>query len=189
MPPGWLAAWQPDQTPPVPADEIAADVARLDAALVPADPRTLAVHAERALSLFPKPDNWATSSGVYFDALADIPEDLIRVAFERVARNCTWWPRPAEVRAQIAAELSERRVAVRRLKVAAAMLRRDAEAAERNRRHRAAMAAAPQRQDRDIAVPVKRLQDLPPCADEIVVTPEEAAAKAAQWAEDLRRSA
>lgn len=156
---------------------------------MPVDRRALAVIATQVLVLFPLPENWEQQSVAWYGALADIPEDLIRVAFERVARNCRFWPRPAEVREQIAAELSERRVAVRRLRVAAAMLRRDAAFAERARASRKAMAAEPMRQDRAFVPPVKRLQDLPPCPEEIEVTPEEAAAKAAEWAAELRRTA
>lgn len=192
QPPSWLAAWQADQTPPATADEIAADVARIEAALVPVSAEALLVLADGTLALFPIPDNWEDQAQAWYAALADIPEDLIRLAFERVARNCRFWPRPAEVREQIAGELFERRLAVRRLKAAAATLKRDAEAEERNRRHRAAMKAAPIPHDQAFVPPaMKRLQDLEPTPDEVVVSPEDAAAKVAEWEATLagRRTA
>lgn len=192
QPPSWLTTWQADQTPLATADEIADDIAKLEAALVPVDRKALLVLATQTLVLFPLPDNWEQQSVAYYSALADIPEDLIRLAFERVARNCRFWPRPAEVREQIAGELFERRLAVRRLKAAAATLKRDAEAEERNRRHRAAMKAAPARQDGEFTPPaMKRLQDLEPTPDEVVVSPEDAAAKVAEWEATLagRRTA
>lgn len=156
---------------------------------MPVDRRALVVVAEQTLALFPMPDNWAEQAAAWYSALADIPEDLIRVAFERVARNCRFWPRPAEVREQIAAELSERRVAVRRLKVAAAMLRRDAAFAERARASRKAMTADPIGQERAFVPPVKRHQDLQPCPEEIEVTPAEAEARVAEWKAELARTA
>jgi len=182
QPPSWLEAWQADQTPPAAVDEIAADIARLEAALVPANSEALLVLADRTLALFPIPDNWEDQAQAWYAAISDIPEDLIRLAFERVARNCRFWPRPAEVREQVASELFERRLSVRRLKAAAATLKRDAEAEERNQRRRAAMKAAPVPYDPTFTPSaIKRLQDLEPTADEIIVSPEDAAARVAEW--------
>ena len=187
QPPSWLAAWQPDQTPPATVDQIAADVDRLDAALAPTGPEALLVLSDRTLSLFPMPDNWEDQAQAWYAALADIPEDLIRVAFERVARNCRFWPRPAEVREQISVELMERRVAARRLKVALAKAKREVADEERWLRQGAAMNAPPVSERRPITVRVNKLTDLPD--DSIEVSPADAAARVAEWEAALGRTA
>ena len=157
QPPSWLAAWQPDQTPLATVDQIAADVDRLDAALAPTGPEALLVLSDRTLSLFPMPDNWEDQAQAWYAALADIPEDLIRVAFERVASNCRFWPRPAEVREQISVELMERRVAARRLKVALAKAKREVADEERRLRQGAAMNAPPVSDRHPITVRVNKI--------------------------------
>lgn len=61
------------------------------------------------------PDNWEQVAPVYVETLADIPDDLIAEAFNRVLRECKFWPRPAEIREMVAPDLSRRRTAVSRL--------------------------------------------------------------------------
>jgi hypothetical protein len=186
-PPSWLTTWEPDQIPPATVDQIAAEVERHTAALVPVDRRTLLVVADPVLALFPMPDNWEDQAQAWYAALYDIPEDLIRSAFERVARNCRFWPRPAEVRAQIAQELMERKVAANRLRVALTKAKREVEDEARRKRRAAEIAAAPV-SHRDLpATRMPKLTDLP--VDELVVTPEEAAAKVAEWGDALGRTA
>jgi hypothetical protein len=184
LPPGWLAKWQPDQVPPVPADEIAASLRVLESALAPVEPMALATYAERALSIFPKPDNWATQCAVYFSALSDLPDDLARMAFARVVANCRFWPRPAEVREQVASELRERRVAVNQLALAKRMAQRMADSEARRKRDAAPLSSMPVTQPW-----VNRITDLPKAPEEIVVTPEDAAARVAEWTAELARTA
>lgn len=186
-PPSWLATWEPDQVPPATVDSIAAEVARHVAALVSVDPKALVVLATEKLVLFPIPENWKQQAPAWYGALADIPEDLIRIAFDRVARNCKFWPRPAEVRAQIAQELADRRVAANRLKVALSKAKREVLDEERRKRRAAELNAAPVSHRQPIVPRMPSLKDLP--ADAVEVTPADAAARIAEWQEALERTA
>jgi hypothetical protein len=186
-PPSWLATWEADQVPPATVDEIAAQVERHTQALVPVDPRALVVLATEKLVLYPLPENWKQQAPAWYGALADIPEDLIRTAFDRVAKNCKFWPRPAEVRAQIGQELMQRRVAANRLKAALGKAQREILDEARRKRRADEINAAPV-PHRNLPPPrLPSLKDLP--ADPVEVTPADAAAKLAEWGDALGRTA
>jgi len=151
------------------------------------DPKALVVLATEKLVLFPIPDNWQQQAPAWYGALADIPEDLIRVAFERVARNCKFWPRPAEVRAQIGQELADRRVAANRLKLALGKAQREILDEARRKRRASEINAAPV-SHRNLPTPrLPKLTDLP--ADPVEVSPADAAARVAEWEAALGRTA
>ena len=90
-------------------------------ALLPAGPDTIN-RAVAFLSALPAPA-MATADGkmalqLYRVGLKDIPRDLLALACETAAQTCRWRPSPAELRALVAGQLTERRTALRRLEKA-----------------------------------------------------------------------
>ena len=67
------------------------------------------------------PENWADIAKFYIEALEDVPHDLVEEALKHVRLNCTFFPKPAELRGPIAEALSERRAARDRLETVLAL--------------------------------------------------------------------
>ncbi|MBP2301552.1 hypothetical protein [Azospirillum picis] len=104
---------------PVPLEAVHQAVASVEAMLIPADPRAIAVELEKTLALFGAPDNWDDIADVYLETFEDVPLDLVRQACKAARLRCKWFPKPAELLAPISEELSRRRHCLRRLGAAA----------------------------------------------------------------------
>jgi uncharacterized protein YceH (UPF0502 family) len=79
------------------------------------------------LELFGLPANWNDVAGFYLEAVADVPADLLALALKRVRLEVKWFPKIPEIRAAIDAELSERKTAAFRLRLARQAAQREAE--------------------------------------------------------------
>lgn len=55
------------------------------------------------------PKNWATAAPLYIEALSDIPPELLDKAVKHAIAGNPFFPKPADLRASIADELSEYR--------------------------------------------------------------------------------
>lgn len=104
---------------PVAVDDVASTEAAVRNALRPVDARVIAVELDRTIALFGTPDRWDDITGSYFEALEDLPEDLLLKACRHVRLNCRFFPRPSEFRDPIRDELSVRKVALRKLEMMA----------------------------------------------------------------------
>lgn len=78
------------------------------------------------LELFNLPANWNDVAGFYLEAVADVPADLLALALKRVRMEVKWFPKIPEIRAAIDAELSERKTAAFRLRLAMRAAEREA---------------------------------------------------------------
>lgn len=119
------AAWNPAEDEPPPTG--AADAAMLARHCQPADPRRLAIELKRtvdALRPAPKGVDEEAASEAMMEALEDVPLDIAQAALKRVRMECKWFPKPAEIRERVVAELGERKRAVMKAEVAAAMAAR-----------------------------------------------------------------
>ena len=119
------AEWRPaDDDPPATA---AADARLLEAHCAPADPRWLAIELKRtvdALRPAPKGIDEGAASDAMMEALEDAPVDIVQAALKRVRMECKWFPKPAEIRDRVVAELGERKRAAVKARVAADMAAR-----------------------------------------------------------------
>lgn len=79
------------------------------------------------LELFTLPANWEDVAHHYHAAVADLPPDLLIAALRHVRDHCRFFPKPAELRMPVMRDLTERRINLRRLDMAATMVRRRAE--------------------------------------------------------------
>jgi hypothetical protein len=78
-----------------------------------------------AVDLFGAPADHATKFPIYMALLADIPHDLLAYGVVAACRDdCTFFPRPAQIRAPIREELARRNMVVRRLETALSLARR-----------------------------------------------------------------
>lgn len=66
----------------------------------------MAVLLKPLLDLHGKPRNWPTAAPLYIDALSDIPPHLLRLAVKHAIASNPYFPKPAELRASVAEELS-----------------------------------------------------------------------------------
>ncbi len=65
---------------------------------------------ERTLAVFNNlPDNWKDIAWMYLEAFEDIPRDLAEKALKHVRLNNKWFPKPAELREPIKADLAKRK--------------------------------------------------------------------------------
>lgn len=70
--------------------------------------KAFAVIIKPLIDLHGEPKNWGAKIGIYFEALRDIPEDLLNTAVKHCIRATQFFPKPAELRAAIADELAHR---------------------------------------------------------------------------------
>lgn len=115
---------------PVPKEEVESALAATDAVLKPATTRQLAQALDKLVRVFIRsvPSTFANverngqvvegTSGLYYDALDDMPTDLLDRAVIAVIRESKWFPTPAEIRSPVLIELRERQDARRRLQTA-----------------------------------------------------------------------
>jgi hypothetical protein len=61
------------------------------------------------IDLHGEPRNWATAARLYVDTLADIPEHLLAIAVRHAIASNPYFPKPGDLRASIADELSDYR--------------------------------------------------------------------------------
>ena len=119
------AEWSPaEDDPPLTAE---ADARILEEHCAPADPRWLAIELKRtidALRPAPKGIDEGAASDAMMEALEDAPVDIVQAALKRVRMECKWFPKPAEIRDRIVAELGERKRAAIKARVAADMAAR-----------------------------------------------------------------
>lgn len=101
----------------------AEDAAKLPLALAEAedfaraiDGKTLAVLLVQTLRLWKLPDDWDDIAPFYREALEDLPADLAQAALKHCRLTMRWFPKPADIRAPIEAELRRRKDVLRRLR-------------------------------------------------------------------------
>ena len=115
----WLAEWQLAEPVPVPAEAVATAIAEHEASLIPADIRAVAIELDRLCDTHGTPADWERRVDDYLEAFEDVPLDLIKKACKHGRLEIKFFPKPAELRAAIKADLNERRDALRRLRTAA----------------------------------------------------------------------
>jgi hypothetical protein len=112
----WLESWRPVEPPPVPADDIRRDIARLEKILQPARGREITTILTRLEPLFGSaPDG---SDDDYVEALADLPAIAIALAVKGCIANYDFYPTPNQIRRQLPSEYGDRRHQLRRLRTA-----------------------------------------------------------------------
>tara|TARA_R110000824_G_scaffold65483_1_gene170478 strand:- start:1556 stop:2014 length:459 start_codon:yes stop_codon:yes gene_type:complete len=124
-PPLWLDDWRAEDAVPVPLERIQADADAAGLSLLPIGQRGAIVLANRYLRAWRLPQGleWESASELYRDALADVPPDLLELAFQRAVRECKFFPTVAEIRGHANPELSRRKRAMNRLAVALSKVR------------------------------------------------------------------
>lgn len=68
--------------------------------------RAFAVILKPLLDLHGEPKNWDAKLPIYYDALNDVPEELLDRAVKHQIASNAFFPKPAELRASIADELA-----------------------------------------------------------------------------------
>lgn len=104
---------------PAAVDDVIYAERAVRAALVPVDARVIAVELDRTVVLFGTPDRWDAIAGSYFEALEDVPEDLLLKACRHVRLTCKFFPRPSEFREPIRDEMAARKMALAKLEMMA----------------------------------------------------------------------
>ena len=124
-PPQWLEGWRPSEALPASLDEIQASLTLFEAETEPSDPEAIQAALALAVELFGAPAEFERKVHVYYGLLADIPDDLLLYGVWAALRDeCTYFPKPAEIRAPIRDELSRRHLIRRRLGTALTLARR-----------------------------------------------------------------
>lgn len=102
---------------PVPVSKTEASLAlrEVEHALTPICTKDAAALLAQTVEVFGVPQNWDRTAKFYLEALEDVPPDLAELAMKRVRMNLKFFPKPSEIRAQIAPELGERNTARARL--------------------------------------------------------------------------
>jgi hypothetical protein len=113
--PRWLENWRAEMPIPVNPTEVSRALQGVENALRPIGPKEAAALLAQTVEVFGVPQNWDKIADVYLEALEDVPRDLAVLAMKRVRLNLKFFPKPAEIRAQIAPELSERNTVRARL--------------------------------------------------------------------------
>jgi hypothetical protein len=116
--PSWLTGWSAEHQVPVPLEQISQEEAETARSLTPCDPKRAALMLGQTVELYGVPNNWDRIATFYLEAVADVPPDLLALALRRIRLESKWFPKPAEIRAAIDAELSERKTAAFRLRLA-----------------------------------------------------------------------
>ncbi|MGE0714836.1 MAG: hypothetical protein AB7P02_05290 [Alphaproteobacteria bacterium] len=100
------------------------DVAAIEASMTPADPAVVVRLLARTMAVLPPPDgNARLHTEACIEALDGAPIDLVVEALRRVRLECTFCPRPAEIRRRVEAAVGERKRAVAKARVAASRQR------------------------------------------------------------------
>jgi hypothetical protein len=81
--------------------------------------------------MFGMPANWSKVAPFYLEAFEDVPVDLVAVALKHVRKHSKFFPKPAELRAPITSELSARKRALTKLRLAKGSIKPLAEVKER----------------------------------------------------------
>lgn len=103
-------------------------ISSTEAALVPATREAIAVGLNTLLDAMNPPRNadaqdamaewWERNRGIYVEALADLPADLLAHASACVIRASPFMPKPADIRRHVERELGERASGLLRLQMA-----------------------------------------------------------------------
>lgn len=117
-PPDWLVQWRIEEPLFRARGEVGAVVAAAKEALKPADPRLISLWLDKIMQ-FPwakgGPAEWGPETSVvtineYLRQFADVPLDLVDIAFDRLLRMTNgFFPAPGQVRRLIESDLHERR--------------------------------------------------------------------------------
>lgn len=116
-----VAEWDPagERDPPGLDAEAMVEIER---SLTPAPRHLAAEELASVLSFFDPPTgNVRAHTEACLNMLADVPLDIVRSAMMRVTAECTFTPKPAEIRKRVDAELGERKRLVIKARVAARM--------------------------------------------------------------------
>lgn len=124
LPPGWLAGWSASEMVPATVDEVQASLTSFLALTAPSRPQDVVLALVPAIELYGRPDGWDRQSALYVGLLRDIPPDLLQYGVWAAMARSEFFPRPALIRAQVAAELSRRHDIRLRLSAACAIARR-----------------------------------------------------------------
>lgn len=101
------------------AEVVRQAIAEHEGLLAPADIRAVAIELDRICDAHGTPANWDRRVNDYLEAFEDVPVDLVQKACRWGRLDSTFFPKPAELRKAIMAELNERRDTLRRLRTAA----------------------------------------------------------------------
>jgi len=117
--PEWLVTWSVSEPVPVPPDAILGSLTLFREAMAPSTPVQLVEALLPLLDLYGRPDGWDLKARVYTALLEDVPPDLLAWGVWAAMRATQFFPRPSEIREQIAEELSRRNQVCQRLETAA----------------------------------------------------------------------
>ncbi len=126
------ATWDPaSERLPATAEQARRDAAIIEAACAPARPAEIAVELAKVLVNFDLPSGTPVEvarlrARSLENALAGTPLDVVRSALARVEAECKWFPKPADLRERVDAELGERKRAAIKAGLAASMAERRA---------------------------------------------------------------
>ena len=82
-------------------DEVEYELENYRQALKPAEDKSIAVFLANIVNHFGAPENWADLTEDYFIALEDLPEYHLQETYKSILKNCKWFPKIAEIRANI----------------------------------------------------------------------------------------
>lgn len=115
-----LEGWIPAYGATALLREIEAAIQEAELQLMPITPNALAVAFDNTIALWDDrlPAEWAELAEFYYEALEDMPEDLVHKALKHVRLNHRWqtMPKPADFRSAVADDLVHRRVELWKLK-------------------------------------------------------------------------
>jgi len=82
-------------------DEVKYELENYRQALKPAEDKSIAVFLANIVNHFGAPENWADLTEDYFIALEDLPEYHLQETYKSILNNCKWFPKIAEIRANV----------------------------------------------------------------------------------------
>ena len=123
--PKWLEGWRHyEGPPPVEASAIRSSLTSFQSTLTPATLQEIGANLLLLTEMFGEPKNWTGKLPLYFEALADLPIDLLCAGVMSCIRHGQFFPKPAEIREPVRDELARRSLARSRLQFALAIAER-----------------------------------------------------------------
>ena len=117
-------AWTPAHGAPATLPVINLEIRHLTEMLEPATHEVIAAMLRESLTVFDTPKNWAKMAPTYLEALEKYPEWAIADALRSIRLDHKFFPRPAEIRAEIPEQYHRMVLAKMRLETARMIARR-----------------------------------------------------------------
>lgn len=108
----------PKSLPGLPAP-LATALTRAETALMPINPKLLAVRLAETVELWGVPANWQAIAGFYREALESLPADVVGSVLRQARLKFKWLPKPSELFELASEDINDRHASLRQARIEA----------------------------------------------------------------------